>query len=40
MTPDAYTALPAGRYLCRPVHFALGELEIHCYRYEQSLFAT
>jgi adenylate cyclase len=38
-TPAAYTALPAGRYLFKPVHFALGELDIHCYRYEQSLFA-
>ncbi len=38
ITPAAYTALPANRYLCRPVHFALGELDIHCYRYEQSLF--
>jgi adenylate cyclase len=39
LTPAAYTALPAGRYLCKPVHFALGQLDIHCYRYEQSLFA-
>jgi class 3 adenylate cyclase len=39
ITPAAYTALPAGHYLCKPVRFALGELEIHCYRYEQSLFA-
>jgi adenylate cyclase len=38
ITPNAYTALPAGRYLCKPVHFALGHLDIHCYRYEQSLF--
>ena len=40
ITSAAYTALPAGRYVCRPVHFALGELDIHCYRYEQSLFTT
>ena len=39
ITTAAYTALPANRYLCRPVRFALGELEIHCYRYEQTLFA-
>jgi adenylate cyclase len=39
LTPAAYTALPAGRYLCKPVHFTLGHLDIHCYRYEQSLFA-
>lgn len=39
LTPAAYTALPAGRYLCKPVHFALGQLDIHCYRYEQSQFA-
>jgi len=39
LTPAAYTALPAGRYLCKPVHFALGALDIHCYRYEQTLFA-
>ena len=39
ITSAAYTALPAGRYVCRPVHFALGELDIHCYRYEQSLFS-
>jgi adenylate cyclase len=39
ITTAAYTSLPANRYLCRPVRFALGELEIHCYRYEQSLFA-
>ncbi|HJQ23684.1 MAG TPA: adenylate/guanylate cyclase domain-containing protein [Blastocatellia bacterium] len=39
ITTAAYTALPAGRYLCRPVRFAIGELDIHCYRYEQSLFA-
>ncbi|MEN3331669.1 MAG: adenylate cyclase [Blastocatellia bacterium] len=38
LTPAAYTALPAGHYVCKPVHFALGELDIHCYRYDQSLF--
>ena len=39
LTPSAYTALPAGRYRCKPVKFALHEVEIHCYLYEQSLFA-
>ena len=39
ITTAAQAALPAGRYLCKPVHFALGDLDIHCYRYEQSLFA-
>jgi class 3 adenylate cyclase len=39
LTPAAYTALPAGRYVFKPVHFALGEMDIHCYRYDQSLFA-
>jgi adenylate cyclase len=39
ITTAAYTALPPARYLCKPVHFALGDLDIHCYRYEQSLFA-
>jgi class 3 adenylate cyclase len=39
LTDAAYAALPAGRYVCKPVRFALGHLEIHCYRYEQSLFA-
>lgn len=39
LTDAAYAALPAGRYVCKPVRFALGHLDIHCYRYEQSLFA-
>ena len=39
ITAAAYAALPASRYLCQPVRFTLGELDIHCYRYEQSLFA-
>ena len=39
MTPAAYTALPAGHYVLKPVHFALGEMDVHCYRYEQSLFS-
>lgn len=38
ITPAAFAGLPAGRYVCRPVQFALGKLEIHCYHYERSLF--
>jgi class 3 adenylate cyclase len=39
LTDAAYAALPAGRYVCKPVRFALGHLDVHCYRYEQSRFA-
>jgi class 3 adenylate cyclase len=39
ITPAAFNALPAGRYVCRPVKFALHDLEIHCYSYEHSSFA-
>ena len=38
ITPAAFAALPAGRYVCRPVQFTLGQLEIHCYHYERSLY--
>ena len=39
LTDAAYAALPANRYVCKPVRFTLGAMEIHCYCYEQSLFA-
>jgi class 3 adenylate cyclase len=35
LTPAAFTALPARRYICEPVSFSLNDLEIHCYRYER-----
>lgn len=38
LTPAAYDALPADRYMCAPAMFEISELRIDCYRYERSLF--
>lgn len=38
LTASAYEALPADRYVFAPVSFSIGELEIHCFRYERALF--
>lgn len=35
LTPAAFQALPAKRYVCSPVSFSISDLEINCYRYEK-----
>ena len=39
ITPAAYAAMPPGRYSCKPVRFALHNLDIRCYRYDHSIFS-
>lgn len=38
LTPAAFEALPAGRYVCSSVTFSISEMTIDCYRYDHSLF--
>lgn len=38
LTGSAYTALPAGRYICTPATFEISQMKIECHRYERSLF--
>lgn len=38
LTASAYQALPADRYVFAPLRVSIGEMEIDCFRYEQSLF--
>lgn len=38
LTSSAYSALPAGRYICVPATFEISEMRIECYRYERSVF--
>jgi adenylate cyclase len=35
LTPEAFAALPARRYICSPVSFSISDIEINCYRYEK-----
>lgn len=35
LTPAAFMALPARRYMCSPVSFSISDMEINCYRYEK-----
>jgi adenylate cyclase len=35
LTPAAFAALPARRYVCEPVSFFISDIEINCYRYEK-----
>jgi len=35
LTPAAFAALPAKRYVFEPVTFSISEMEINCYRYEK-----
>jgi adenylate cyclase len=38
LTRAAYEALPPGAYVCSPVTYRIGEMEINCYRYDRSHF--
>src|ERR1044071_1554849 len=33
LTPAAFMALPARRYICSPVSFSISDMEINCHRY-------
>ena len=35
LTPAAFAALPARRYVCSPVSFSISGMEINCYHYEK-----
>lgn len=35
LTPEAFAALPARRYVCSPVSFSISGLEINCYRFDK-----
>ena len=35
LTPAAFMALPARRYICSPASFSISDMEVNCYRYER-----
>jgi adenylate cyclase len=38
LTPAAFAALPARRYVCSPVSFSISNLQINCHRYEKRAY--